>query len=331
MPTRHATVTLSAMQHHPLAELFPMMSPDDLDPIVRAMADKGYDPGEPITLYEGMILDGRNRQAAALVAGVVPTFAEYEGDDPLGFVIRRNLHRRHLDESQRAIVAGRIAKMQPGNNQPLGKGSREANLPNENNSLPSQKEAAETLNVSPRSVRAGKKVVEKGEPELIRAVEEGAVSVSDAAKVADRPAKVQRDAVAAVKEGRAKTVAKAAKESTEEAPTEALKDADGVTIPEKAIPAFLAAKSMEATCRDIDRIARDVTELATGPGGRCIRLESVKSQLKDAKGNVWANRPTHVCAYCGGAEPECQVCKGEGWLPKHIWQQAPEISKRTER
>jgi hypothetical protein len=34
-----------------------------------------------------------------------------EGDDPLTFVVSMNLRRRHLDESQRAIIAATLANM----------------------------------------------------------------------------------------------------------------------------------------------------------------------------------------------------------------------------
>lgn len=51
---------------------------------------------------------------AARDLGITYPYCEYEGDDPLGFVISRNLKRRHLTESQRAMIAAAIAKLPRG-------------------------------------------------------------------------------------------------------------------------------------------------------------------------------------------------------------------------
>lgn len=149
---------------HPLADIFPMIAEADLKVLAADIAANGQ--VEPILLLEGKVLDGRNRQAACGLAGVDPVYAEFTGADPLSFVLSKNLHRRHLSESQRAIAAAMIVDWERGVNQATA-GS--ANLPT--------RRAAEKLSVSERAVTAARRVREHGAPELIDAIRAGKVSV----------------------------------------------------------------------------------------------------------------------------------------------------------
>ena len=99
-------------------------------------------------------------------------------------VVSLNLHRRHLDESQRAMVAAKIATLPKGANQHV------------QICTPSREKAAELLNVSTRTVASARKVLDEGAPELVAAVERGAVSVSAAADVAELPKPAQAEIVA---------------------------------------------------------------------------------------------------------------------------------------
>lgn len=183
------------------------MLPDaELEALAADIAQNGL--RQPITLFEGRILDGRNRQRACELAGVGPTFIEYDGTDPLGFVLSMNLVRRHLNESQRAMVASRIAALPVGANQhaPIG--------------APSQPDAAARLNVSRRAVQRARKVQEKGTAALIAAVDSGELAVSVAAQVASLPDAEQVVIVAAMDKatGKAKAATRAMKELAEQAP-----------------------------------------------------------------------------------------------------------------
>lgn len=99
-------------QYHRLSQLFPLLEGGEFDELVEDVRRHGV--REAIWLYEEKILDGRNRQRAAAVAGFPCPTRTYDGDDPLGFVISLNLKRRHLDTSQRAMVAARLANMRQG-------------------------------------------------------------------------------------------------------------------------------------------------------------------------------------------------------------------------
>ena len=91
---------------HPAAELFPLMKGPEFGLLVEDIDEHSL--REPVVMHMGLVLDGRNRLRACEIAKVEPRFVEWEGvGSPLAFVLSRNLHRRHLNESQRAIIAAR--------------------------------------------------------------------------------------------------------------------------------------------------------------------------------------------------------------------------------
>jgi hypothetical protein len=100
------------LEPHALAELFPPMGRYEYEELKADIVKNGL--RAPIVLLEEHILDGRNRFRACQETGIPPHFVNYEGDDPVGFVASMNFHRRHLNPSQRAIIAARLADSKPG-------------------------------------------------------------------------------------------------------------------------------------------------------------------------------------------------------------------------
>jgi len=90
------------LNFHPAAEIFPLLEGPEFAALVADIATHGQ--LEPIRLYDGMILDGRNRYRACLELGLKPVTNEYTGDDPQALVVSLNLYRRHLSRSQRDDV-----------------------------------------------------------------------------------------------------------------------------------------------------------------------------------------------------------------------------------
>lgn len=167
---------------HPLADLFPMIPEPERIMLADDIAKHGQH--EPILLFEGMVLDGRNRQWACGHLGIQAMYVQYTGDDALSFVFSKNLHRRHLTESQRALVAARLATWKFGENQ---HSSTCANLP--------VWKAAKKLSISARSVGTAKYIINKAIPEVIIAVTEGRLSINKARDIARLAPLGQRQAL----------------------------------------------------------------------------------------------------------------------------------------
>ncbi|MBI3696607.1 MAG: ParB N-terminal domain-containing protein [Acidobacteria bacterium] len=184
-------------EFHAVAELFPLMRGTAFEELVADIKKNGL--REPILCdAEGRILDGRNRYRACLEAGVEPRFVTWEGEGSLPeLALSLNLRRRHLDESQRALVAARLAKMlEAGAIKRRGKRlEKDANLHRTLGGR-SAAHAAATVNVSTRLVNSALKVLKDGCPELIQEVESGSISVSKASILAVLPQAEQAQAAA---------------------------------------------------------------------------------------------------------------------------------------
>lgn len=92
------------MKFHRLARYFPVLEGEDFDLLVESIRKNGQ--REPIVTHEGQILDGINRWRACQKLGIEPEYRELpEGTDPLQYVVDMNIRRRHMDASQRAMLA----------------------------------------------------------------------------------------------------------------------------------------------------------------------------------------------------------------------------------
>lgn len=171
---------MTSYEPHPAADLFPMMEGKAWEEFKEDIRTNGFQ--QDIVLFKGQILDGRNRYKAAIELDmfddlIVSEIDEDSDIDPYQWVISRNLHRRHLTESQRASVAAKLVNAKLGDNQHTKEGLQICRPT-------TVEQAAEMLQVSPRSVHNAKSVLEHGSPELIAAVERGEFAVSRAATVA---------------------------------------------------------------------------------------------------------------------------------------------------
>jgi hypothetical protein len=152
---------------HPAAELFPMIEGSELESLVADISANGLQT--PIATLDGQILDGRNRLEACTRANVKPRYQEVpKGTDPVRYITSANVHRRHLTTAQRAAIAAELANLEHGSNQRVRKEEGQ-NCPSSGTSI---NEAAEMMNVSPRSVKNAKQRMRKN-PEAHKAAKAG--------------------------------------------------------------------------------------------------------------------------------------------------------------
>jgi len=143
-------------EFHELCRIFPRCTDEELQLLVSDIRENGLQT--PITLYEGKILDGRNRYLACQMLHKEPEYVEFDGDAPLPFVVSRNLCRRHLTESQRAMVAAAIIELQRKDN-----GRSEVTI----------SEAAKQMNVSERMVNQAVKIINEGTEQDVKDIMSG--------------------------------------------------------------------------------------------------------------------------------------------------------------
>jgi ParB-like chromosome segregation protein Spo0J len=91
---------------HPVAELFPMMSDEELDDLAADIKANGQQ--QPIVRDEnGLLIDGRNREEACRRAGVEPKYITLDGQDPIVLIFSSNIRRRNLTKGQSAMIVAR--------------------------------------------------------------------------------------------------------------------------------------------------------------------------------------------------------------------------------
>jgi hypothetical protein len=103
--------TKIVIENRPAAALFATMGEDEFQALVADIGKNGQ--REPIVVHEGEVLDGRHRLKACQELGIEPIVKGWAGEcgTPEAFVATKNLLRRHLTESQRAILTAELAML----------------------------------------------------------------------------------------------------------------------------------------------------------------------------------------------------------------------------
>jgi hypothetical protein len=141
---------------HPLSKAFPSYNPERLHALSEDIKQNGL--LNPITLYEGEIIDGWHRYTASMMAGLdpkqLPVTDLPEDVDPRAFVMSLNYHRRDMTDAQRAVAVVSVYKWA-------------ANGVHDNPDVATNKQMAELADVSERTINRAKAAVIAGDGEAI--------------------------------------------------------------------------------------------------------------------------------------------------------------------
>ena len=156
------------LEHHSLLGKLSieLMPEDDIKHLKESIQTLGLQV--PIVLFDGKILDGRNRYKACLQLSQEDTFkfedehfVQFSGADPLEFVMSMYVDNRQQNESQRALVAATLVNTTFGSNQW------------HKHTVVTQDNAARMAKVSKAQIKIAEQVLKRACPELIKKVREG--------------------------------------------------------------------------------------------------------------------------------------------------------------
>lgn len=175
-----------AYQQHPLSAAFPAMSTEDFQGLKDSIENIGVQ--NPITIFEGMVVDGWNRYKAANELGMDCPSKELDAwIDPVAFVRAQNKDRRHLPLSAWALIEVSLREWKPSHRPDKGELSSPLRASNQ--------EMADAVGVTKRTIQQAKAVQSNATPEVIAAVKSGEIGLPKAAAIAKLPKEEQAAAI----------------------------------------------------------------------------------------------------------------------------------------
>jgi ParB-like chromosome segregation protein Spo0J len=172
-------------EQHPLSAAFPPMTPEEYQSLKDSIDSHGV--LNPITIYEGMVIDGWHRYQAAMELGMDCPEAELEEWlDPKDFVLAQNKNRRHITMAQMAMATTAVYEWLPRGRQ--NKSALSADLK-------TSAELAEISGTSERTIRQAKSVMKNATPEVQNAVKSGKIGLYKAQEISKLPKEKQAAAI----------------------------------------------------------------------------------------------------------------------------------------
>jgi N6-adenosine-specific RNA methylase IME4/ParB-like chromosome segregation protein Spo0J len=209
------------MEFHEVVSIWPRLPENDFQALVADIKTHGLI--EPIWTYQGKIIDGRHRYLACQQAGVEPRYREWNGQGSLvAFVVSLNQHRRHLESSQRAVIALEIERLFALEAKEKEKRRKEAStFQIFEKSIPvlpqtHATEQAATIMQTNRQYVSDAKRIQREAPELVSLMRDGVINLPDAKRLAARDEQTRKAVLERVTTGKARKVVEAIRDVAEE-------------------------------------------------------------------------------------------------------------------
>lgn len=271
----------------PFSTLFPI-DRSTVAAIMASMEKNGYDPAEPIIAWNGTVIDGHTRLAAATELGlddVAVISRTFESDaEALEYAIRRQRDRRNMSD---AALLSCIAACDM-----VGHGGDRSKSPR--GDLKTNAELSALTGKSERAVSRARRVL--ADPQLAAAVASGQKSIAAADREISAPPPPPRRKKSAV-------------------PT----DPNGKPIPKPLVPLFQRQQEVTAIVASLRAQYRTLkaAEKERDPLYAQTSIASVLTEIKGAISKLENGVPAIICPYCHGIDGGCESCAGVGLMSKH--------------
>ena len=261
---------MKTLFQHPLSAAFPAMCSDDFQALKDSIESIGVQ--NPITLFEGMVIDGWHRYTAANELGMDCPSVELGDVDPRDFVLAQNKARRHVTQAQLAMATTAVYDWMPhgGNRRDASKGTE---CP-----LKTTAQIAEAAGVSEKTIKQAKAVQTKAAPEVVEAVKRGEIGLPKAAAIAKLPKEKQ---AAAISKPTPKPVKEADPEPAYDPREDQIKEAQRalaeIAAENEGLRDRLAAGVLEGTDEEKQEAAQIIADLRKEVSTLEAELSAVKS------------------------------------------------------
>jgi len=194
---------MKSYEIHPEANEMPLLEGAAYEEFKKDIERNGIQ--HPILLLDGKIVDGRNRYRVCTELGIEPKVKNVKlGKRKMReLVASENYFRRHLSVGQRGLFGSKISKtilekaslekdQKADSEKKAENGKPKEKKPN----VPSVKDAAALVNVSPRTISNSRTIEKSGSSALVECVKADKIPISVAANLALAPKAEQNKALA---------------------------------------------------------------------------------------------------------------------------------------